>query len=299
LHALAALSVLASPTHLEALPDLEPVVREIRRVAPALGWALVDEHPRRRARTPCPATQEQVDSVTEVATATIHNATRAHSRVPHQHSRLQCRPIEVPQDPHTHDPVLTLEDRVRIIHPRLLSMLDHVAQHFTGHRVELISGYRPSNNPQSGSRHAHARALDYRLADVSREALRDFAYTLPLAGVGYYPNSVFIHMDVRDSGEGSARWTDYSSQGETPRYGHWPPREQDVARETEFLVNQAERALSATRTNDDDSRDADLRELSNAASGENEAEHSPVNAEQASTSSTSTDQNDDQSSHTP
>jgi hypothetical protein len=33
--------------------------------------------------------------------------------------------------------------------------------------------------------------------------------------VGYYPNSTFVHLDVRDT---PATWIDYSKPGEPPRY---------------------------------------------------------------------------------
>lgn len=124
-------------------------------------------------------------------------------------------------------------------------MLARVAARFPGRRIEVISGYRPSSNPHNGSRHAHARALDFRLVGVAREEVRDFARTLPNAGVGYYPNSVFVHLDVRDPNEGAAAWTDYSGPGERARYGHWPPRADDWVREAEFAVARAERDLAA------------------------------------------------------
>ena len=288
LHALAAISVLASPMHLDALPDLEPVVRELRRVAPAVGWVLVDEHPRRRARTPCPPGQESIvvaavgDDASEhtETTRTAREGERtAHARDHRREARAACRVIDVPRDAHTHDPQVILDGRVRIVNPRLIAMLDEVTRHFGGRRVEMISGYRPSNNPQAGSRHAHARAMDYRIAGVTREALRDFAQTLPLAGVGYYPNSVFVHMDVRDRDEGSARWTDYSSHGETPRYGHWPPRDEDVSRESEFLVDQASRALDAARAVEEP--DDEPASPATPATNEREPEHASPNARTA------------------
>ena len=34
---------------------------------------------------------------------------------------------------------------------------------------------------------------------MPNEALRDFCRTLKNVGCGYYPNSVFVHMDVRDA----------------------------------------------------------------------------------------------------
>jgi hypothetical protein len=39
-------------------------------------------------------------------------------------------------------------------------------------------------------------------------------------GVGYYPNSTFVHVDVRPD---AAYWVDRSGPGEPPDYGPWPP----------------------------------------------------------------------------
>ena len=56
--------------------------------------------------------------------------------------------------------------------------------------------------------------VDFRVVGVPNEAVRDFCRTLRNTGCGYYPNSVFVHMDTRDS---SAFWIDYSKPGEPPR----------------------------------------------------------------------------------
>jgi hypothetical protein len=50
---------------------------------------------------------------------------------------------------------------------------------------------------------------------VPNSALRDYLRTLRDVGVGYYPNSTFVHLDVR---ERSASWVDYAGPGESPRY---------------------------------------------------------------------------------
>jgi hypothetical protein len=128
----------------------------------------------------------------------------------------------------------------RALHPRMLQLLQAIVEHFPGRPIEVVSGYRPG---EGASRHSHARALDLRLVGVRHEALRDFARTLPGAGVGFYPNSVFIHLDVRDTDEGSAFWTDYSGPGETPRYGHWPPTDQDVRHEVGWMVDNSTQQL--------------------------------------------------------
>jgi hypothetical protein len=105
------------------------------------------------------------------------------------------------------------------VHPGLLVRLQRVAKRYPGKTIEIISGHRP--DARSTSRHHHGFALDMRVAGVSREALRDFLRTFPETGVGYYPNSFFVHMDVR---EDKGYWVDRSGPGEKPDYGPWPPR---------------------------------------------------------------------------
>jgi hypothetical protein len=53
-------------------------------------------------------------------------------------------------------------------------------------------------------------AADVRVAGMGTIALRDLARSLGAAGVGYYPTSRFIHVDVRD---GHYEWTDTSGPG--------------------------------------------------------------------------------------
>lgn len=103
------------------------------------------------------------------------------------------------------------------IEPRLMSLLGTVSDHFAGRKIEVISGYRPFSPKQytPHSRHNHGRAVDFRVIGVPNETVRDFCRTLKNTGCGYYPNSVFVHMDAREE---SAYWIDYSRPGEAPRY---------------------------------------------------------------------------------
>jgi hypothetical protein len=225
---------------------------------------VTDEHPaRRRTRhVPACASGEEPDP--------------APARGAHPGAR--CRAIEVLRDPHTHDPLVELDGRVRILHPRLLAMLAHIATRFPNRRIEVVSGYRPSRDPDAGSRHAHARALDFRVQGVRRETLRDEARTLPDAGVGYYPNSVFVHLDVRDHDEGSARWTDYAGPGERARYGHWPPREADVRREIVFVMHQAARDLQSADLDVPEDEAQEHTSLSGAGASANPARNEGASA---------------------
>jgi uncharacterized protein YcbK (DUF882 family) len=103
---------------------------------------------------------------------------------------------------------------LRLLHPRLLHMIQRVAERWPGQQFELVSGYRPSQTGTE-SYHTLGQALDFRVAGVSNRELYEFCTQLPDTGCGYYPNSVFIHMDVRDR---SAVWTDWSGPGEKAMY---------------------------------------------------------------------------------
>jgi uncharacterized protein YcbK (DUF882 family) len=109
--------------------------------------------------------------------------------------------------------------------PRLISLLAQVSDHFGGRKIEVISGFRPYTPKQytKDSRHNHGRAVDFRVVGVPNTVLRDYCRTLKNTGCGYYPNSVFVHMDTRDT---SAYWIDYSRPGEAPRY-HAPNSDAD------------------------------------------------------------------------
>jgi uncharacterized protein YcbK (DUF882 family) len=100
--------------------------------------------------------------------------------------------------------------------PRLVALIGVVSNHF-GKPLEVVSGYRAYTPTQytPHSRHNFGRALDFRVQGVRNEELRDFCRTLHNTGCGYYPNSTFVHLDVRDA---SAYWVDLSRPGEPPHY---------------------------------------------------------------------------------
>ncbi len=120
---------------------------------------------------------------------------------------------------------------VRALDPELLERLQRLAEAFEGHAIEILSGYRPTAAPTS--RHHHGRALDLRVADVDREAVRDALVGLEGTGVGFYPQSTFVHVDVR---ERATYWVDESGPGEPPRYvrGASPPTVPDQGLATEL-----------------------------------------------------------------
>ena len=127
---------------------------------------------------------------------------------------------------------------VRRVDPGLLERLQQVADHFgKGKRVSMhiVSGYRPTS---VGSYHASAQALDFRVDGVSNEQLVAFCKTLPDTGCGYYPNSSFVHLDVRAAGTGHVAWIDASGPGESAHYvSAWPPPQEPM--KTDFAASLA------------------------------------------------------------
>lgn len=117
---------------------------------------------------------------------------------------------------------------VRLLDEGLLTRVQAIADRWPGRRIEIVSGYRP--RARRTSRHRHGRALDLRVVGVDREQVVEMARTLEATGVGFYPNSTFTHVDVREE---SAYWVDRSGPGEAPDYGPWPPRpdEEEDARD--------------------------------------------------------------------
>ncbi|MHB1241043.1 MAG: YcbK family protein [Gammaproteobacteria bacterium] len=93
------------------------------------------------------------------------------------------------------------------IHPRLLDVL-HLLQHKVGARgpFQVVSAYRsPATNAMlrrysagvaKHSLHMEGKAIDLRLAGCGLDHLHRAALALHAGGVGYYPASDFIHIDV-------------------------------------------------------------------------------------------------------
>jgi len=131
---------------------------------------------------------------------------------------------------------------MRRVDARLVERLQQVADHFgrRGHTVSMhiVSGFRPNS---AGSFHATAQALDFRVDGVRNEELVAFCKTLEDTGCGYYPNSSFVHLDVRAPGTGHVAWIDASGPGESPHYvTAWPappePLNEDFAAKLERVL---------------------------------------------------------------
>jgi len=99
-------------------------------------------------------------------------------------------------------------------HARLVRLLGQVSDYFGGRPLHIVSGFRlAGGNTKDSSRHVAGHALDFRIPGVPLEVLRAYCARFNRVGVGYYPRSNFVHLDVRAS---DARWTDWSLPGEAP-----------------------------------------------------------------------------------
>jgi uncharacterized protein YcbK (DUF882 family) len=93
------------------------------------------------------------------------------------------------------------------IDPRLLDLVHLIKTTAGGNgTLQIISGYRsPATNAMlrattSGvakkSFHMKGQAIDIRLTDIKTRVLRDAAIAIGAGGVGYYPASDFLHIDI-------------------------------------------------------------------------------------------------------
>lgn len=100
---------------------------------------------------------------------------------------------------------------------RLIEILARVSDHFGGREISIVSGYRGEGRyTRASSRHTSGNALDIRVRGVPNTEVRDYVRaTFDNVGVGYYPRSHFVHVDVRDR---SDYWVDRSAPGEAPDY---------------------------------------------------------------------------------
>ena len=91
---------------------------------------------------------------------------------------------------------------------QLLTWMSTIYDHFGSKPLQIVSGYR--NQRKQTSNHFKGRAMDIRIEGVSAKQIRAFAETLDRGGmgIGYYPVSQFVHIDVRSPP--SYRWVDKS-----------------------------------------------------------------------------------------
>jgi uncharacterized protein YcbK (DUF882 family) len=97
---------------------------------------------------------------------------------------------------------------VRHFDPRLYDILSDLAASVgsPGGEIDIVCGYRTSSTNEAlrayttgvakNSLHMRAEAIDLRMPGIDTVKLRKAALVLARGGVGYYPHSDFIHLDV-------------------------------------------------------------------------------------------------------
>jgi uncharacterized protein YcbK (DUF882 family) len=129
------------------------------------------------------------------------------------------------------------------IDPRLIQIVVRVSDTFGGRPLRVVSGYR-EHSFAAESKHKVGRAFDFSIPGIPNAYVRDYLRTLPSVGIGYYPHSTHVHLDVREE---SAYWMDDAAPGEPPKYATGSGRKIEPA-DTE-------------PANDGDAPPADPREL--------------------------------------
>lgn len=99
------------------------------------------------------------------------------------------------------------------LHPRLADLLYRIQTHFDAAELRMLSGYR---SPKAGkqSNHGRGRAMDLVVPGHADEEVARFVREQGFVGVGIYPTSGFVHVDVRDK---SYFWIDASGPGRKNR----------------------------------------------------------------------------------
>jgi uncharacterized protein YcbK (DUF882 family) len=92
------------------------------------------------------------------------------------------------------------------IDPRTLGLVYRIQTHFDVPEIRIVSGYRA---PRAGSRsnHGKGRAVDLIVPGVADEDVARYARDFGFVGVGVYPVSQFVHVDIRPH---SYFWVDVS-----------------------------------------------------------------------------------------
>jgi uncharacterized protein YcbK (DUF882 family) len=107
----------------------------------------------------------------------------------------------------------------RRVPERLLTQLYLVQQSFDA-PIDVVSGYR--HNARKTSRHFRGYAVDFRVKGVPVKRVWETCKRFKNTGCGYYPNSSFVHVDVRDPGAGHVSWIDASGPGRLSRPEPFP-----------------------------------------------------------------------------
>lgn len=98
---------------------------------------------------------------------------------------------------------------------RTLKLITKAAYHFGALEIDVVSAYRTGRSA-SGRRvrhegyHSVGSAIDFRFPNVDMVQVAAYARTFAHVGVGYYPETNFVHLDSREQ---SYFWENRASRG--------------------------------------------------------------------------------------
>ncbi|WP_394828463.1 YcbK family protein [Pendulispora albinea] len=97
--------------------------------------------------------------------------------------------------------------------PRLLDLAYRIQSFFRAQEIRVVSAYRAPRRHRR-SNHGLGRAIDMIVPGATDEEVAKFARELGFVGIGVYPSSGFVHVDVRQR---SYFWVDRSGPGRRNR----------------------------------------------------------------------------------
>jgi hypothetical protein len=103
---------------------------------------------------------------------------------------------------------------VKLVDPRLIWVLEQVAEAFPRRTLYIMSGYRQNGH----SFHGKGKAIDLMVYGVPNEQVFEVCRRLRDVGCGFYPNNKFVHIDVRPYGTDRVLWVDDSLPGTPSHY---------------------------------------------------------------------------------
>lgn len=150
------------------------------------------------------------------AAAAIRTAPEYHLRLFHTHTGQHLDIVYRQGDRYVPEALGTLDyylrdHRTGAVHhydPRVFDLLHDLTGSVgrTEAEIDIICGYRSPWSNEFLRNHGHgvalhslhmqAMAIDIRMPGVKSSVLRDAALSLHRGGVGYYPGSDFVHVDV-------------------------------------------------------------------------------------------------------
>jgi hypothetical protein len=129
------------------------------------------------------------------------------------------------------------------VQDRLIAYLYRVAYHFDSD-LQIVSALRA--NERKTSRHHNGHAVDFKIIGVHAKEVFEYCKNhFPLVGIGYYPTTGFVHLDVGREDE-QAFWIDTSGAGDDANYQSGVSQEQKgVAKEAQpRMIKTIEKQIS-------------------------------------------------------